>query len=501
MDKVIKIQSNQGSGFDSVKRLCDFDIPSGMVYDFSESYVNLVSEVTTQDDGGAGGQGVYQLKTTFDGNENVYPAVSFIRNAHLSSSKDGEIANVRKVDTLATTLHGYTKSFEEYLDEEYSRPTGNMSKQFTRNSIYRELAKVGTRDSRETQAHIKIPLKDIFPYCDFPEYDANRHGETRLGLELQVDKLAVVTSTDDNHLSFQGRNTFEYSTPGGALETDKLTLTTDYVFRSLEESPYFVGMKLTFTAVPNGGGNNVTFTRRVNGIEYLSGSADQGKIRLTFNAVIFNQAPAVVGKTYVISAVITNISAPATVTTTFSSASLVLSVVGAPSGLDSSPREYKTYSSEEYNGNGSNPNHQHQVNVEPNCRNVYIMYPNSVASNNNDLSAGNNSSYRLRHNDNDLTNRNVQFFTPVHKERLLMTLANSDYKVGSLIGLLPSSKEDQDQNASIGHVNHALDIKMIGAPLKMLPEYSLLQINHDGIGNASGGLKRVIVYKECVKQV
>ena len=46
-------------------------------------------------------------------------------------------------------------------------------------------------------------------------------------------------------------------------------------------------MKLDFTAVPRGGGNNVTFTRTITGIEYLTGT-DQGKIRLTFNAVIFD---------------------------------------------------------------------------------------------------------------------------------------------------------------------------------------------------------------------
>ena len=506
MDKVIKIQSNQGSGFDGVKRLCDFDIPAG-VYDLSESYINLVANVDTVDNGANGGQGVYELKTSYGvagnfagSNENVFPAVSLVKNAHLSSSKDGQITNVRRVDCLQSTLHQFTHSYEETYSEQYSTYSNMLSKKFTRNSPFRELVKEGTDMSRNVNQNIKIPLKHLFPYCDYPEYDANRHGETRLGLELQVDLLNVQASTDANHIAYQGRNTFSFTT-ANPLAADTTTLTTNSAFRSLEESPYFTGMKLDFTATPQGGGNVVSFTRMITGIEYLTGGTDQQKIRLTFNAPIFTGAeapnPAVVSKTYDITADATDITAPSTVSVSFTSANLVLQVVGSPEGLDSAPREYKTYTSEEYNANGANPTHQHQVNVEPNCRNVYIMYPNPVISSNADLTAA--SSYRLRHNDRDLTNRNINFFTPLHKERLLMALSNSQYDVKGLIQLVPSSKENQKQRDALSNATHAIDVKMIGAPLSEIGEFSLLQINHDGI--QAGGLQRVIVYKEIIRQV
>ncbi len=501
MDKVIKIQSNQGSGFDGTKRLCDFDIPQG-VYDLSSSYINLVSSVITQDDGANNGQGIYEIKTATgiagdfgNSNENVFPSVSLVKNAHLSSAKDGQITNVRRIDCLQSTLHQFKKSFEENYSEEYSTFSNMVSKKFTRNSPYRELVKEGTALSRNVDQHIKIPLKDLFPYCDHPEYDANRHGATRLGLELQVDLLNVQTSTDDNQLAYQGRNTFTFTT-GVALPTDQTTLTTDYTFRTLEESPYFTGMKLDFVAVPQGGGGNYSPTRMITGIEHLTGT-DQGKIRLTFNAIIFDAAPALTGKTYDITATIHNITAPSKCEVSFPSASLVLSVVGSPTGADAQPREYKHYASEEYSAGSATPSHQQQVNIEPNCRNVYICYPNPIISSNGALTSA--SSYRLRHNDLDLTNRNVNFFTPVHKERLLMSLSNSQYEVKSLIQLVPAAKEDETQRVSLGGTTNTIDVKMIGAPVKMMGDYSLLQINHDGIGGA--GLGNVIVYKECIKSV
>ena len=67
MDKIIKLQSIQGSGFDANKKLCDFDIPSGAVYDLSSSYINLVANITTDDGGANGGQGIYEITTSFDG--------------------------------------------------------------------------------------------------------------------------------------------------------------------------------------------------------------------------------------------------------------------------------------------------------------------------------------------------------------------------------------------------------------------------------------------------
>lgn len=499
MDKVIKIQSLQGSGFDAVKRLCEFDIPAGGVYDLSSSYVNLVAQVETQDSGADGGQGVYEIKSTFDGKENVYPTVSFIKNAHMSCAKHGQIANTRKVDTLQSTLHQYTKSFQGLAGEEYHNPTNTTSKQFTRNSIFRELHKEGTEESLSKLARVTIPLKDVFDYCNYPEYDSDRHGATRLNLELQVDKFVASTSTDSDHANSQDRNEMKSVLTPSPLDNTITTLTTKTKFRSLEESPYFVGMKIDIEAVPNPAGGNptVNYVRKVTGIQYTTtAGADNKKLVLTLSSPILNVAPAVISQNYDLTVGITDITAPATVTTTFSSAELVLRMVGQPRGLDASPRPYQMYLSEEYQANGASPNHQYQVNVEPNCSGVYIMYPDEVLSSNGLVL--NDASYRLRHNGMDKTNRNVPFFTPVHKERLLMTLSNSGYPVRSLIGLTPASRDDETQQRSYQGTN-TLDIKMIGCPLKPMPEYSLLQVNHEEMN--APGLGRVIVYKEIQTQI
>ena len=117
MDKIIKLQSIQGSGFDANKKLCDFDIPSGAVYDLSSSYINLVANITTDDGGANGGQGIYEITTSFDGKNNVGPSVGFIKNASLKSAAAGEICNVRKVDTLQSSLYTHKREMNRKIQQ------------------------------------------------------------------------------------------------------------------------------------------------------------------------------------------------------------------------------------------------------------------------------------------------------------------------------------------------------------------------------------------------
>jgi hypothetical protein len=113
------------------------------------------------------------------------------------------------------------------------------------------------------------------------------------------------------------------------------------------------------------------------------------------------------------------------------------------------------------------------------------------------------SSLRLRHNDIDLTNRDINFDTPLHRDRLIMTLSNSGYPVKSLIERVPDTREDESQQHSYQNTdaNHTIQTRLVATPLKPMNEFSLLQINHEGIQNTAGALKRVIAYKEVQKVV
>lgn len=505
MDKIIKLQSIQGSGFDANKKLCDFDIPSGAVYDLSSSYINLVANITTDDGGANGGQGIYELTTGFDGKDNVTPTVGLIKNASLRSAAAGEICNVRKVDTLQTSLYTHKKSFEMKEGDEFKGMNNTISKSRVRHSPFSELNLDGTTKSKYVDHHIQIPLKELFNYCDYPEFDCNRHGAAKLALELQTDLFSVGISSNDADMAFQNRNGLaDFTAAAGTT-----TFFTKYTFRSLAESPYYVGQKIILNFVNQGAGltdGNGNQTKVITGIDYIQdGTANQGKLNLTLDSAITtsNAGAANVPKNGDVYTVITKynpfIANGGTITNTFSSASLVLSVVGSPQGLDSKPRPYQTYSTEEYNGSGAGiNNHQHAVSIEPNCSGVYIAYPNSVLSNNAQITSA--TSIRLRHNDMDLTNRPVPFDSPLAYERLMMTMGNSGYKINAINPNVASSADNISSQAAYEGAA-SLKTVLAASPLSPMNEYSQLQINHEGIQAGGAGLARVAVYKELQKVV
>lgn len=503
MDKIIKLQSIQGSGFDANKKLCDFDIPSGAVYDLSSSYINLVANITTDDGGANGGQGIYEITTSFDGKNNVGPSVGFIKNASLKSAAAGEICNVRKVDTLQSSLYTHKKSFEMKEGDEYKNSANTISKSRVRHSPFTELNLSGTTKSKYVDHHIQIPLKELFDYCDYPEFDCNRHGAARLALELQTDLFTAGVSSNDTDMAQQDRNKLADFTAAAGVSTFK----TQYAFRSIGESPFYVGQKVKVNFANSVGTDGNGFqTKVITGITYIQdATADQYKLEITFDSAITTNAGVVAnqpknGDTYNVTLGYNPfIANGGTISSTFSSASLVLSVVGSPQGLDSKPRPYQTYSTEEYNGSGANiNNHQHAISIEPNCSGVYIAYPNNVLSSNDQIT--NATTIRLRHNDIDLTNRPVPFESPLAYERLMMTMGNSGYEINAINPNIASSKDNLSSQAAY-EGGEALKTKLAASPLAPMNEFSQLQINHEGIQAGGAGLARVAVYKELQKVV
>ena len=394
--------------------------------------------------------------------------------------------------------------------DEYKNSENTISKSRVKHSQFRELHMDGTTRSREVDHRIQIPLKELFNYCDYPEFDCNRHGAARLDLELQVDKfvpspVGEVVAESTNDMGAQGRNQLADFTAAAG----KTTFLTKYVFRSLAESPYYVGQKLNFNFVNQAGAPNTGDgfqERTITGINYIQdATADQNKLELTLNQAITTSVGGAAntpkdGDVYDVTTTYKRLLTDGgSVSVTFSSASLVLNVVGSPQGLDSKPRPYQTYSTEEYNGSGAGiTNHQHAVSIEPNCSGVYIAYPNSIISSNAQITGA--TSIRLRHNDIDLTNRQVPFDSPLSYERLMMTMGNSGYKINAINPNLASNATNQSSQAAYegGGVLKSVLAASLLAPMN---EYSQLQINHEGIGGGGAGLARVAVYKELQKVV
>jgi hypothetical protein len=112
MNKEIKYNSIQAGPFTDNQNRISFEIPANGVYDLSQSYINLNTQLDYTDDGN-NGNGVYVLDLEWDTGLDFHPKfsnASVVKNALIRNSKNGMIENIRRVDQLSNVMRTYGKS-------------------------------------------------------------------------------------------------------------------------------------------------------------------------------------------------------------------------------------------------------------------------------------------------------------------------------------------------------------------------------------------------------
>ena len=517
MNKIIKISSNQGGAFTASNNLCDFDIPNDGVYNLKNSYVNLVSNITTQGAETANGVGVYvpilnmmvdDLTTLEDV---ALTNVAMVKNVNMSCSNKGTIADIRRVDVLRSNLNGYKLSQDEQRSLNYQSVFQPAGIERQRNSIYREIRKEGKEASRNVEAGIQIPLSQLCNFGKVEQYDTTKYGKTRLHMELNIDKVKIsqfLGNTDDNNQWSQGdtRNSFEdlANAVGGltrGIATDKLFPKATY--RNLEDSPFWCGQKIRVltgvvtgaTPQPAGG-----FVRQIVDISFNRGAlvAPNTRLILTLNAPL-DAGGLTAGQGY---SAITCDGESATFNDNngfqVDYAELVLEKVMSPQ-KSTGAITYSEFSTEEHNANGVQ-RFQRQFQLEPECFNIYIMR-NSLGANGGIWSReGDVANWRLRMNNQDLTNRNVTNKTALAYDRINMTLANTGDTLHNLnqSGRDMAIANDSSKTPQEQLQNQPQKQLLICNPLFVTPSEKMLQVN---IVSGTASLRNMCLFKECVREL
>lgn len=505
LNKVVKISSNQGGRFTASNNLVDFDIPADGVYDLSKSYVNLMCSVNSVDSDG-GNQSIFVpqiLLNNDDGTtqENKMSNVAFVKNMSLSSQNKGQIADIRRVDVLRNNLNEYMLSQEEKdsLDNESAVSSYNQNHQL--NSIFREIRKEGSKKSENRQSPIRIPLSQLCNFGKVRQYDTTKYGKTRLHLELNLDRVNVGQYLGNdgagggNSMWKRGQQWNSFKDMTVARDSSCGTLDTSINFKNLEDSPYWVGQRIRVSATAGGGraGGNITNQKRtITAINFLKTTAGggEGQITITLDEPLQNgQGVLTGGETY-------------TATTadgddgvhTFSCdyGELVLTKITTPQkGTDTIT--YTEFSTEEHNANGVQ-NFQRQFTIEPECVNVFIMKNEDIISKRGDL-----SDWRLRLNNEDLTNRPVYYNSALSLDRINMTLGNSNNKLHN------ANQQNQrvltnsiGENIPASNSVNANQILLICNPVPQTQQDKMLQVN---INCATASLNKMCLFKECIRVI
>jgi hypothetical protein len=473
MDKIIKLNSIEGGPFTTSQNRMTFEIPGNGVYDLSESYINLNFRVTTTEVSPASGTGVYPVDIRWDardatpGADPHNPAfhnVSIIKNARLSTANQGQIENIRRVDQLKALMAPYTTSVEEELSRSYhaaSQIVQPRNGSGNRWNLYQEINKVGSISSRVNEnARVMIPLRDVFDFCfQADEFDGSRAGTTTIHCELNVDKLNAVFAIP-NPPNFTPLNRFA-DAPEGAISS----FTMLAKINNLEQSQYFVGQKVTINGTINGAPSNNE--RIISSIVWNDSGVNEGKLTINVSSPIAVAA----GQTY--TSITVNKVAPGSVAFELNFGEIIVTQKSM-SKTSVDDIEYSTFSTEESNGNGLT-SFQRQYQVEPESDAVLISFP---AADDKLISSKDKTpitQFRLRLDNEDLTDRNVVVESPLYYDRVNMTMVQMARRLKRLTEFAGSTSAEAgkgglEQNPTISIMN----------PLVQKPREKLLQVNTEG---------------------
>lgn len=483
MDKYIKLNSNQGGPFTSSQNLCDFHIPSDGVYNLRDSYITLNVKIDVAETETASGIGVYSAGLQWASSGTDHPKfqnVALVKNCSMSCARRGQIENIRRVDILKQNLATITKNQRTRFDESYLAASQLIDPinggQFT---LFEDINKIGSVKSRELDiVPVQIKLSDLFEFCNTPEYDAERAGQTRIHLELNVDKVEAIQKNLRNswpNADFKLMNDVTATSDN----QDVTSLVVTQKVPSLNVSPFYVGQKLTVSGDNNG--SAITPAPAVISAIELNSSTQE--MTLTFE----NSITTLVSTGHVFNNIEVDVTTWASASVEFSFAEVALKKVTSPMGMDEI--DYSTFSTDEYTIGTGATSFQKQFQVEPEAVNALVMFPSAfdgLVSENNNV-----NSFRFRINNHDATDRDVSVNSPLYYDRLGMTIGNMGMRLRGLAQNAGATNETTDWDSVYDKAG--LNIRMMANPLPQTMNEKNLQININAGGT---GVSNLVLYKE-----
>jgi len=503
MEKVIKIQSDnslvQSFNNDATpapsQKLLDFTIPKGEIFDLSRSYIAINCEASLS------------TNVAIDGHTPVVDIFNFletnatrveshmvnnnclIRNAQLYSQNRGMLENIQAYSTLQMAKHGLEHDEMENLrnlDQMGPSEGDVLTGKFNDYFLDPVRLSTGTNDittetSRNISCDKKIYLKDVFGICKSNAYDSNAYGDTKIHLELHLDKWYMLRNqgTEDQRTipGGGGDNADDMDAQAGiANGTAVNTVRTKYTLLNPQlENAFFVGQSVTVAGTGSTQGAT-TVNAIITKIEY--NTVDK-KLTFTFSRTVFTSQAApenwtgitMIGDANPVPAVQIN------------GAELVLVALKNPQNVPDK-HDYITYSTEEFVGN-SLATVNKQLKVEGNAQSVYIASCDTgVIAPDRDI-----SSYRMSIDNVDVSgNRDIKFDSGLYKDRLIRAYRNKGVQLKDIRCRLNKLGETQ---ATRNAEKNAIIVETM--PLQQNEKAVNLSLTN------AANVQDVKVYKEIIK--
>ena len=505
MEKVIKIQSDNSivQTFDNqnalqpTQRLLDFTIPRGMVYDLSRSYIaiNIEPNFTTNVviDGHTPIVRCFNFLETNDTRVESHKVRNecLIRNAQLYSQNRGMLENIQAFSTLAITKLALEQDEMEALrnlDQLGSSESDVRFAQFQDYFTDEVRVSTGTNDiatetSRNLSVDKKIHLKDVFGICKSNAYDGDAYGETKIHLELHLDKLNINLdqgSEGQQVINSGTDNADDMDDQAGVVNgTSISTVRTKYTLQNPQlQGVFFVGQSVTVAGTGSNGNRATSVACIITKAEY---NPTDEKMTYTFSRTVFTAQIAPENWT----GITVTASVGANAQLRINGAELVLVALKNPQNVPDK-HDYITYTTEEFVGN-SLATINKQLKVEGNAQSLYVcscdtgeIAPDRAIT-----------SYRLAVDNVDVSgNRDIKFDSGLYKDRIIRAYRNKGVELKDIrcrlnkmsllqstrngepnaviVETMPLQEQEKSVNLSLTNTANVQDVKVYKEIIKTM---------------------------------
>ena len=424
MNRYVKKPSIESGSFNKKGDIVNIDIDEDGYSCPNKSYLLLHCDITTNEP-----DSNYIYKVSLNNQNILYPNSALIRTARWESERGGTMEEIHKVNELQMAINQHALSRDEFENDSLGSMRNNTDIHNLNGSIFRDLNTVGDKPSRNLTVPIRVYLKDILGIGKKELYPNEMFGKNRLRLELDATAVPVNVETNPE---VEGQ---DYANNTGAnvnLNTITLGDPADNQNAQLyyrDNIPFHVGQLVRVTATGTGNQGDIDVRRRVTNINF---NRTNGHVTITLNQELATVANTDGFNTIRILDLGTRANGnPLTADLNISEVELVLCKTepspDMKNKMSNSVYEYSTFTDEPFSIPALNEFHKH-VQLEPTCQSVLLVRPNdNMVSESNNLER-----YRLKLNDDDMTNRDVDIFQPLYWDRIMASWVSMGYDLKSL---------------------------------------------------------------------
>ena len=558
MNRIVKIQSNEGGTFSSNVNRVSWTIPDGKYYDLSKSYINFIMSVPVE-----AGKGVVQpiLGMALDSGavtdrNHWHPNSALVRHVKFSNQA-GLVENIQRCDILSTNLKTYEVDDDGVQGGMYQNlfqvadPSGSIG------GLFSEQHKEGAVVSRQLDRQpVKVKCSDLMNFWKNKQYNANKYGRSRLEVEMNLQRLvpaqalgatkqggggAAFDADSVKQWQDDGKNNNHFRDLTATFGNDNSTVkkiqisangTASNVFNRLEDqNKFWVGQQIfikgTITnAAPQVANLATGVVRTIVGIEYDRGDGVGMKdvdpaVPVPKNSVTLTLDTGLVTAALTGAMTVTNIQCVG-VDATISEpivdyAELVLEEIASPD-MDgaSAPVSYTTFSTEEFD-TPMTKNFHRMFYAEPEAITLYITSPSSGVNGDDGsiLSLQKNfNNYRLRIDNKDTSSRNIELRVgdgtnsvrtndSLHLHKQMTALANSGKRSRNLLEKVLTTGGDPEEvgvyNGSGVPVSQSDSVFLIGQVLPRTQREKQVQVVINS--PTASGVQRLVLFKELERVI